>query len=230
MEDSKNIKINSKNIFIGIVVVLGLLFAGWFFTSDQGTQTNTNLDNDLLPGETNSVLAKVNGEDVTSNEVLGIQQSFAQQGLQISSEDALEQVIIQEILSQEAQQEGFSPTNEEAELIIETQLSQQGMNLDDFKQQLSQQGVSYEEQLEGVKEQVAVQDYINSQFEDESFDVTNEEANEFYEEYKAQSPEELLPFEEVEPQIVSTLQQQKQQEAIGSLVEELRLNSDIEYL
>jgi peptidyl-prolyl cis-trans isomerase SurA len=230
MEDSKNIKINSKNIFIGIVIVLGLLFIGWFFMSDQGTQTNTNLDNDLLPGETNNILVKVNGEDVTSNEVVGIQQSFAQQGQQISSEDALEQAINQELISQEVEKGDYSVSNEEAESAIEQQLATQGATLNDYKQQVESQGISYEEILESTKEQLAIQNYLDIQLEGENFEVSEQEANEFYEEYKAQSPEEIPPFEEIEPQIISMLQQQKQQEAISSLVEELKLSADVEYL
>lgn len=64
MGNSKNIKINSKNVFIGIAVLLELLFFGLLFISDQGTQANTNLDNNLIPGETNSVLTMVNGEGI----------------------------------------------------------------------------------------------------------------------------------------------------------------------
>jgi hypothetical protein len=205
----------------GAILVLAVLVVGSFIIFSGG-DNNSNL--------TGNVIATVNGEKITSEEVEAIQQLFVQQGQQISEEDALEQVINQELISQEMKKGDYSISTEEAESIIKEQIAMQGASLEDYKQQLSQQGISYEEQLDSIKEELAVQKYLETQLEGESFEVSEEETREFYEMYEQQSPEEIPSYDELEPEIIATLKQQKQQEAVNILIQELRGNAEIEYL
>ncbi len=212
-----------KKILIGISVILTIslvIFAG---CTEQSQDDKSNSD---ISG---TVVATVNGEKITSEEVTSMQQAYEQQGQQISEEDALEQLINQEILSQKAQQEGFNLTDEEAEAEIEALLGQQGMTLKEYKDQLEQQGTSYEEQLQNFKEQLAIQNYQDEALEGEDFNVTEEEAENYYELYKQQDPENTPDYEDIKDQIIDYLQQQKRQEAINSLVQELREDANIEY-
>ncbi len=205
----------------GVILVLAVLIVGSFIIfSDKD-------NNSSLTGNT---VATINGEEITSGEVENIQQIIGQQGQQISEEDALEQIINQKLISQEVEKGDYSISNEEVESIIEQQISMQNMSLEDFKEQLSQQGISYEEQKDSIKEELAIQKYLETQLEEESFEVSEEEAQEFYEMNKEQSPEEIPPYEESKSQIISLLEQQKQQELISSLIQELRANAEIEYL
>jgi hypothetical protein len=48
--------------------------------------------------------------------------------------------------------------------------------------------------------------------------------------YNEQSPEELPPFEEIKSEIILSLEQQKQQEAMNQLAQKLLSDADIEYL
>jgi len=120
-------------------------------------------------------------------------------------------------------------TDEETESELENQLLQQNLTLEKYKQQLEQQGISYEEYLQNYKEQLTLLNYLDDVLEGENINVTEEEAENYYDWSKQQSEEELPPYEEVESQIINYLQQQKQEEAIKSLVQELRKDADIEY-
>ncbi|MDD5086321.1 MAG: SurA N-terminal domain-containing protein [Candidatus Nanoarchaeia archaeon] len=229
--------VNIKNI-IGIVLMLSVIIISG--CSAPETEENMQDYDDIIPDETDNedtpvepktseVVAVVNGEEIESEEVTAVQQLFSMQGQQVSEEEALEQVINQKVLEQKVQEEGVTVTTEEAESAIEQQLAMQGATLDDYKQQIESQGISYEAELENIKNQIAIQNYLETQLEGQSFNVTEEEAQEFYEMYKSQSSEEIPSYNELEPQIIATLKQQKQQEAITILVQELREDADVEY-
>jgi hypothetical protein len=89
--------------------------------------------------------------------------------------------------------------------------------------------MSYEDQIESMKEQLAMQEYLENRLGNQSFEVTQEEAQTFYERYKAESTGDVPPYEEIESQIIATLQQQKQQQAMSQIVEELKESAAIEY-
>jgi hypothetical protein len=225
MEESErkqnNLNKNEKKHWIYGIVILAVLVVGSFMLFSGG-DNNSNISG--------NVVATVNGAEITSSDVNAVQQSLIQQGQQISEEEALEQAINQELVSQEVAKGDYAVSNEEAESAIEQQLTTQGATLNDYKQQVESQGISYEELLESTKEQLAVQNYLEVQLQGENFEVSEQESQDFYEMYKSQSPEEIPPFEELEQQIISTLQQQKQQESISSLIQELRVNAEINYL
>ncbi len=214
----------TKKIIIGVLAAVVLLIGGWFaFFRNQAEKSS------LVKGE---VVAKVNGEKITSDEVTSVQEMFNQQGQQISDEEALDQIINQKLIVQKAKKEGYTVSAEEAEKVIEEQLAMQEMNLDEFKDKIADQGLSYEEQLEYMKEELAIQNYLENEIGEEVLEVSDEETDEFYQRYQEEQPEdeEMPSFEELEPQIIALLQQQKQQEAINGLIEELRQTAQIDYL
>jgi hypothetical protein len=224
-----------KIILIFTVLSLILMTGCNTLESEENPKENETVNNSLIVDDmpleqvSGKVIAVVNGKDITSDEVLEIQQLFLQQGQQVSKEDALEQAINQEILLQKVQDEKFVVSNQEAEASIEEQLAMQGATLEQYKQQLEMQGVSYEEILDDLKLQIATQQYLEHEFKNETFNVSDEEALTFYETYKEQSPEEVPEFEELEDQIIATLQRQKQQEATNVLIQNLRQDADVEY-
>ncbi|MFP4523373.1 MAG: SurA N-terminal domain-containing protein [Candidatus Woesearchaeota archaeon] len=224
-----------KNILAIFLVISVILITGCSVAEQEENAQDYNdfaPDNDdNIPTEpiTGKVVATVNDEEIKSEDVAAIQQALSQQGQEISEEDALEQVINQKVLEQKVQEENIVVTDEEAESMIEQQLAMQNTTLDDYQQQVESQGVSYEAELENIKNQIATQQFLESQLEGKSFDVTEEEVQEFYETYKAQAPEEVPSFEELQPQIIATLEQQKQQEATSLIIQELRTSANVEY-
>lgn len=211
---SDSIKISGKTLLIGFGVLLILLVAIFLYFGG---------------GLTGNVLATVNGEEITSEDVEAIQQASMMQGQEIPAEDAVEQAINMEILSQQAERGGFTFTREEIEQEIESQLATQGMGIEDFKEEIRSQGLSYEDEIDSYKDQFAVQSYIDSQVGDQIPEVSEEDARDYYEFIEQQSQEEVPSFEEIEQQIVMMIQQEAQQEAVGSLVQQLREQADIEY-
>lgn len=211
-----------------------MLFSGCTDPQEQTkdtTQTNddTNEETDTNSTTNVSVLATVNGIEITSDEVTIQQQYYAQQGQQISEEDALEQIIDQEILYLQSQQEGYALNNTEAEAELADNLQQQNQTLEGFKEYLQEQQLSYQEQLQNYKEQSSIQKYLEVVLEDQNFTVTDQEAESYYASYAQQSTQEVPPYEDIKSQIIDYLKQQKQQEAINDLIEELREDADIQY-
>ena len=220
-------KFTKKHGIMFGVVLLSFIIAGCSSNTDQDPAASDNNTQEITE-ETAvvqwEILATVNGQAITSAEVATMQELFAQQGQQISSDDALEQVINQIILTQQVTP--LSTT--ETESMIEAQLSLQGVTLDDYREQIEAQGMSYDAEIENAREGFAVQTYVESTVGTE-FEVTDAEARAFYDEYSQQSPEELPPYEELEEQIIMTVQQQKQQEAVQAHIQELRADADIQY-
>ncbi len=240
--------VNIKNMLMVFLVLAVVFIAGCASEPTDDVNDNNDVSSEGISGDedttpitdnveepdapslpTGQVVATVNGEDVMSDEVLQIQQTFMQQGQEIPQEDAINQVISQVVVAQKAQAEGFVISTEEAESIIETQLSQQGMSLDDYKERLVTQGISYDDELENIKVQLANQEYVDSVLEDENFEVTTEEAEQFYAIYTEQSSEEVPPYDELESQIFLQLEQQKQQEFLNVFIQSLMDNATIEY-
>ena len=210
-----------------LLAISAIFIAGC--TSQSDVPTDTVPDTINTPPITSNVVAVVNGDEISSEQVTAVQQSFLMQGQQIPEEDALEQLINQLVLEQKVEEENIVITTEDAEILISEQLAMQGATLEDYKQQVASQGISYEQDLENIKRQIAVQFYLESQLEGQSFEVTEQEAQEFYALYEQQSVEEVPSYEELEPQIIVALEQQKQQEAIIEHIQELRMNADVEY-
>jgi hypothetical protein len=218
LSDKKRDKKNKKiGIYSLIFLLLALFIGGIFLFSGDNSKVNSK------------VVATVNGEKINYDEVYAIQQSLIQQGQQSSGEEVVEQLVNQKLISQEVEKEGISISNEEAESTLKEQLSIQGATLDDYKQQLSQQGISYEGQISLLKENLENQKYFSQAMEGESIEVSEEEAKSFYEMYKEQSSEEIPPYEELKSQIIMTLEQEKQQEIITMILQKLRENAEIEY-
>ncbi len=222
---------SKKTVLLGIAILMLLTFFLFAGCTDQQEQTQNNVDTetDSTSNKTSSLLATVNDEEITLEEVSRMQQTYAQQGQQLSEENALEQVIDEEVLFQKAQYEGYDLNDTEAETTLETTLQQQNQTLETYKQYLQQQNVSYEQQLKTYKEQLSIQSYLDAALKGQDFTVTDQEAEAYYQSYEQQSSEEIPPYEDLKSQIIDYLKQQKQNEAINTLVQDLREEADIQY-
>lgn len=175
------------------------------------------------------VVARVNGEAITAGDVTKLRvKVYESYQMQISEEEALEQLIAETVLYQEADEQGYAPTMDEAEQELEARVASSGRTMEDFEADLAKSGFSYEEYLQDFQRQLAINSYLDDAVQVP--EVTELEARVFYESYKQQSPEaELPPFEQLKSQIMALLEQQKRQEATSLLIEELKEKADIEY-
>ena len=144
------------------------------------------------------VVARVNGEAITAGDVTKLRvKAYESYQMQISEEEALEQLIAETVLYQEAEQQGYAPTMDEAEQELEARVASSGRTMEDFKADLAaKSGFSYEEYLQDFQGQLAINSYLDDAVQVP--EVTELEARVFYEDYKQQSPEEELPpFEQL---------------------------------
>jgi len=175
------------------------------------------------------VVARVNDKAITAGDVTKLQiKAYESYKMQMSKEEALEQLIAEAVLYQEAEQLGYAPTMDEAEQELETRVASSGKTMEDFKADLSKSSFSYEEYLQDFQRQLAINSYLDDAVEVP--EVTELEARIFYENYKQQHPEAgNMTFEQLSSPIITLLEQQKRQEAISLLIEELKEKADIIY-
>jgi hypothetical protein len=194
---------------------------------DDTQQQPPTLSDDSDPSE---VVAVVEGQKITQGDVLGIEQAALQQGIRISREAALEELIDQTIVFEMAKKQGYALEKAQAEQIMESELAQQGMSLEEYAQQLELAGIPYETELERIMLDMSIQNYLSAVFEGTDFSVSDEQAKALYDMHAQGAQGELHPYETVKDQIKSEIQQEKQREAIDALLKELRQNADIKYM
>lgn len=185
-------------------------------------------DNGLRPGNgeipASVVVATVNGVEITQGDVAELRAALQEAyGRSISPEDALEELIRQEVVYQEAKSLGYLPEKEYAEERLADELwTMWGITMDEFRDLVKQAGLSYDEQLEAFGRDLATRQYLA---EVELPEVTEEEARDFYDEWIEELPPGQQPpsYESLEEEIVTRLGQDK-------LVEALVEKAHIEYL
>jgi hypothetical protein len=176
------------------------------------------------------VVAKVNGEAITAGDVTKLRvKAYEMYRIQMSEEEALEQLIAWAVLYQEAEQQGYAPTMDEAEQELEALAASSGRTIEDIKAELANKfSFSYEEYLQDFQRQLAMESYLADTVQVP--EVTEEEAREWYKDYMQQHPEAgNITFEQRELEIMALLKQEKRQEARSLLIEELKETADIEY-
>lgn len=206
------------------VFVISVVVVGCASQQNDVSQQDDLIVDTMLPMDADVVVATVNWEDIIMEEVLSIQQLFAQQWQQISPEDATEQLINQKLLTQQV-----SPLSiQETEAIFTEELAMQNITLEEYKEQLALQGMSYEDELEGARVWFAIQQYLETTLGTD-FTVSDEEVLDFYNQYAQSSPWAFPPLEEIENDIAMLIQQQKQQEAAYEYILWLREVATIQY-
>ncbi len=207
-----------------MLIVFSFILAG----CSSGSQDNNSsgISQPLSPAEsiTGKVAATVNSEEITEQEVSQAMQSVANQGMDMSRDEVLERLISQELLSQEA--DAYAPSEGEALAVIKEKLAMQNMSLEEYRQRLDSMGYSFEDELENIMEQMAVQNFIDSAI---SITVTEDEMRQFYEGYKSQSEGEAPAYEDIRQQINDSIRQQKRDRGVQALIQKIRNNSNIEY-
>lgn len=174
------------------------------------------------------VVARVNGEKITAEDVAELQARYLGYDAQITPDQALEQLITERLLYQEARQKGHALNTKDAEFELHTQLAAMNMTGEDLDVQLQFYGISYEEYLEGYRTELAIQNYLEAAVEVP--EVSEEEVEELYDYYRQIVPEEQLPpFDEIKAYLVMKLEQEKHQQAVSDLIERLREQASIKY-
>jgi len=190
-----------------------------------------------------SIVAEVNGEEITKEDFVGMyQQQFQQQMLQAQmsgqdvDEDSLKKqtadgMVDQRLLIQEANNRVSKVSEDEIDKVIDDLIEQFGLeSKENMFNQFKEQGVDEEELMAEIEVQVKVEKLIAE--EAGNIEPTDKEIEEAYEMIKSEQQEaeddqDLPDFEEIKPQLKDHLKQQKEAEKVQDIVNKLREKADI---
>lgn len=190
------------------------------------------------------VVAEVNGEEVTKEEFVPVYEAQFQQAAsqaqmtgQAPDEDALKKqtadnLVSTELLAQEAEERGFSVTEEDVDDEL-TSLAEENKlgSVDELIAALEEQGAT-EEQARAQLEQQMVIDLLVADEAGEA-EPTEQELRKIYDEAKQQQAQlgeqgqKVPPYAKVKPQIIEQAKSEQQGKVAQALVDELRADADI---
>lgn len=190
-----------------------------------------------LDADPDEPIATVNGEEIYMEALQGQMEQYemmmAQQGMDLEDEenaelvaqiqqDALNQLVDQEILFQEAEAQDIEASEEEVEAELE-QIQAQFESEDEFQEALESQGYTTEELEDEIRDFIKVQELQTmNHLEDDAYEISEDEAREHYEQMAAQNPE-IGEFEDVQAELESELMMEQ-------YIDDLRDQADVEIL
>lgn len=150
----------------------------------------------------------------------------------IIEEITLEQLIAQELIFSQAETLGVSVSEEEVNDRI-TSIKGQFEDEDQYEEALKNDGITEEELALSIKENLVFSKLIEQEIDLTENTVSEEEVLAYYEDYKKElesQGQEIPEFEEIAHLIEQQLLQEKETQLYGAYIEELKQESEIEYL
>jgi peptidyl-prolyl cis-trans isomerase SurA len=121
------------------------------------------------------IVAVVGGEVITYREL----ESFTDQFPQMSKEEALEMMIDDMLIEQEAKRQGINVTDVELESAFQTRLAQLGVTEEKFREMLAQQGMTVEQFRELLRGKLVKMRFVKMEIRGE-IEVSEEEMLNYY--------------------------------------------------
>lgn len=245
-ENNENRASKGNNLLpaiIGIIVVLGLLGAGYYFLGMQTPEDNNNTANmpDALALDGEGPVARVDGVEIGREEYRrGVEQliaTYATQGITIPEEEAgaVKEQVVNNLINRQlvlaaAIEAGTQATDEQVEAEYQNVMANftdaEGLNAALAEANMTEQDLRVD-----LEESVIINNYLSTRVSTEALTVTDEEVAAYYETAKAEAGStEVPPLEEVAELIRNQLVAEKQQLALGTELERLRAEANIEIL
>jgi foldase protein PrsA len=137
---------------------------------------------DVIFGDTFKAAAKINGEKITmkqlNNQYLNLPEQYQQR---LTKEQVLDRMINFTVMRQAAEKEGYSVSSDQMDSVIKGIAG--ATPEDEFKAQIKEQYKSYDNFKRELRDTILVQDYVAANVA--SLNITEEELNSLYEQYKA---------------------------------------------
>lgn len=210
---------------------LFLLFVLIGCANNQTDQTDVNLVTGQIPQESNqmpqetfelpAVVASINGEDVTDQEIYALNTQMEANGLSLSLDELLEQILSRKILLQTANELGIEFTSKDVEAFF----IEQGFSEEELRSEVEKQNLDYDEFLLNYIDELKVMELVYSL--QSNVEVTEEEMKSFFEAQSALIGENVT-YEEVEEEIYFYLLEEKSNEYIMSFIQQKFTESEIE--
>ena len=216
-------------------------------SQEQGDQAMPDPELDNIP----DVVAVVDGEEISGDAFAeNYEAQFQQLTMQAAmagqepdqdqlKEQALEMMINSELLVDEAEEQGFSASDEDVdEYLADMAEANQVESSDALMEELEAQGLSEERIREDLHSQVMIDQVVDtldveepSEEElQEMYDAQVEQLEAMNEQVEEDQAQEAPSFEELEPELEQQVTQQNENEAIATLLDDLRADAEIEIL
>lgn len=188
-----------------------------------------------LPTE-EEVVVVVNGEEILGNVYNSVarqlENTLAAQGhttsgetAELVKEQAMSVLVGNKVILQDAEEKGYTADEATVEERLE-ELKDQFETEEAMDEALKETGFTLEDMENQLREQLVYEQYVAEEIEDG--EVTDEEVKEAYDGFVETSEEEAPAFEEMEPTIRKSLEEQKTQEAVFARIEELKEKAEVE--
>jgi len=220
-------------------------------TSSQGTTPTQRrqLDDMLKLADPNEVAATINGVDIKEGEVEKIikpeidrvkasllaspepipDEAMVSDFMKQIRQEALQQLIIEQLLEEKVKDANIVITKEEADTILQDRLKSESVDMEQFKQVLADNNTTYDEVLGEIQKEQKFLKYIDSQMDDPTTSI-EEEAKKYYDDNQQafNRPEQvkashiLIMARQEEPNDVK----QKAKEKIEDLLKQVKEGAD----
>jgi parvulin-like peptidyl-prolyl isomerase len=215
-----------KNNYLIAAILATILVAGVVVFYSFSDKNSISESSDSIGG----IVASVNGGEITAQDVEDQKNLLLQQtGQQADNNLALENIIIQRLLLEEADKRGITSDKEEVETMIGISLAMQGATLDDLKENLVLLEMDYDKFINQYIDHLKIiklsKELVGP------VEVSESEALAFYQENDQlfQQPDgSTISFDDVKTEIKEFLKQNSEEEVFGRYMIDLRENADVE--
>lgn len=188
-----------------------------------------------LPAQ-DEVVVVVNGDEILGNVYNSVarqlETTLAAQGHEISEEtnelvkeQAMSVLVGNKVILQDAEEKGYEADETKVEERLE-ELKSQFETEEAMDKALAETGFTLDDMEGQLREQLVYEQYIAEEIQ--AGEVTDEEVKTAYDGFVESSEEEAPAFEEMEPTIRKSLEEQKTQEAVFARIEELKEDAEID--
>lgn len=206
-------------------------------TENTSEETAGAQDTELeLPAEKDVVVA-VNGEEILGNVYNSIarqlETSLATQGkkasepenAQLIKDQAITVIVGNKLILQDAADKGYKADDKLVAERLE-ELKGQFENEEKMNASLEQAGYTMESMESYLAEKIIYEEYLAGEVK--GAEVTDEQVKEAYDGFVESSEDEAPAYEEMEPTIRQSLEQQNTQQAVYDRIDELKADAEIE--
>ncbi|MGW8264611.1 SurA N-terminal domain-containing protein, partial [Bacillus sp. LR--39] len=141
---------------------------------------------------------------------------------------AIDSLIGQALITQEADKKGYKASEKEIEKQLD-ESKKQYKNEQDFEEAVKKAGLNMNTLKSDIADSIKTEKYIDKELPTDQ--VTDKEIKDYYDQFAAQqkdSGQKNTPaFDDVKQQIQDMLKQQKRQEKLGQQVEKLKKSADV---
>ncbi len=213
---------NTKYILTGILIVIVIAAAAYFIGTNKSSVSQ------------GKIVASVNGHAIYQKDLQLIEDSVSQQTqTKINDTIALNGLIGEELLLQNAQSSGYNLTNAQVEDMMNQQLELTGSNITVLQQQAKAQGTDFSSLIDSYRKQIMVKKVTDDVLSKVNVTVSEQEKRQIYNQQKPQaiaSGYNVSSYENLSSQIGKYLIMQKQQKILTDYINGLKQNANIQIL